>query len=89
MYGSFYQAAQKSGCNSKVTILPRWLYGVQGSTVQSRVISKPCKMGHTDQAPLVQKKDSTTYWINHYPVDKAIGFNFVLLICWINDLSGG
>ena len=27
MYGGFCRAAKKSGCNNKVTVLPRWLLG--------------------------------------------------------------
>ena len=27
MYGGFYWAAKKSGCDDKVTVLPKWLLG--------------------------------------------------------------
>ena len=27
-----------------------------------------------DLAPVVQKVDDAIHWINHYPVDNAIGF---------------
>ena len=39
------------------------------------------------QAPVVQKLDSTIYWINLYPVDNAIGFPNIYPLD--SDLSGG
>ena len=38
-------------------------------------------------APVVQKVDSAIHWINHYPVDKAIGFRTTYPLD--SDLSGG
>ena len=39
------------------------------------------------QAPVVQKVDSTIHWINHYPLDSAIGFRTTYPLD--SDLSGG
>ena len=38
-------------------------------------------------APVVQKVDSGTHWINHYPLDNSIGFDSVHPLD--SDLSGG
>ena len=38
-------------------------------------------------APVVQKVDSAIHWINHYPVDNAIGFRNTHPLD--SDLSGG
>ena len=32
-----------------------------------------CLAKHTVLAPVVRKVDSTIHWINHYPLDSAIG----------------
>ena len=37
--------------------------------------------------PVVQKVDSATHWINHYPLDTAIGFPNTHPLN--SDLSGG
>ena len=43
--------------------------------------------GRTHLAPVVQKVDSATRWINLYPVDNAIGFPNTYPLD--SDLSGG
>jgi len=40
-----------------------------------------------DQAPVVQKLDSAIHWINHHPVDNAIGFPNTYPLD--SDLPGG
>ena len=34
------------------------------------------------QAPVVQKVDNAIQWINHYPVDDAIGFPNTYPVGW-------
>ena len=47
--------------------------------VFTSVIKFSCKLIYANikiQAPVVQKVDSTIYWINLYPVHSAIGFPY-------------
>ena len=45
------------------------------------------RLNNWSQAPVVQKVDSAIHRINHYPVDKAIGFRTTYPLD--SDLSGG
>ena len=57
----------------------------------SRLISRAARarvISHDiSQAPVVQKVDSAIYWINHYPVDNAIGLRITYPLDI--DISGG
>ena len=44
-------------------------------------------LSSSNQAPVVETLDSAIHWINHYPLDKSIGFASVYPPD--SDLSGG
>ena len=58
----------------------------------SRLISRASRAWYLTisprlQASVVQKMDSAIHWINHYPVDNAIGLRITYPLD--NDISGG
>ena len=62
--------AARSASPYRAGTCSEWRRGVIASHLacRSRVISHDIS-----QVPVVQKVDSAIYWINHYPVDNAIG----------------
>ena len=38
------------------------------------------EFGHKAQAPVVRRLDNTIYWVNHYPVNKAVCFTNTYLL---------